>query len=191
MKTQRLLESLAAQLANTIDNAQLTEKTQSQIERLKALHDIDQAINSSLDLQVTLNILLDQVIEKLQVDAVAVLLLNPKSNILEYSASRGFRTRTIEHYSQDMGGGLSGKVAMERHLVQALNLSEVDDDLAYTNLMQEENFVSYYNVPLIAKGQVKGMLDIFNRTPLNPGQEWYNFLETLGGQAAITIDNTN
>ncbi len=188
---QRLLESLAAQLASAVDNVQLTEKSQRQIERLKALHDLDQVINSSLDLQVTLNILLDQVIEKLQVDAVAVLLLNPKSNKLEHSASRGFRTRTIEHYTQDMEEGLSGKAAMERHLVQTLNLAEVEDDLAYTNLMQEENFVSYYNIPLIAKGQVKGMLDIFNRSPLNPNQEWYNFLETLGGQAAIAIDNTS
>ena len=188
---QHLLESLAAQLASAVDNAQLTEKSRRQIERLKALHDIDLVINSSLDLRVTLNILLDRVIEKLQVDAVAVLLLNPKSNKLEYSASRGFRTRTIEQYSLCMGEGLSGKKAMEHHLVQALNLTEVDDDLAYTNLMQEENFVSYYNVPLIAKGQVKGMLDIFNRTPLNPDQDWYNFLETLGGQAAIAIDNTS
>ncbi len=188
---QRLLESLAAQLANAIDNAQLTEKYQRQIERLKALHDIDLVINSSLDLRVTLNILLDQLVEKLQVDAVAVLLLNPKSNMLEYKASRGFRTRTIEQYSLRMGEGLSGKSAMERHLVQALNLAEVDDDLAYTNLMQEENFVSYYNVPLVAKGQVKGMLDIFNRTPLNPDQDWFNFLETLGEQAAIAIDNTS
>jgi putative nucleotidyltransferase with HDIG domain len=58
-------------------------------------------------------------------------------------------------------------------------------------MMQEENFASYFSVPLVAKGQVKGMLDIFNRTLLNPDQEWYNFLETLGGQAAIAIDNTS
>ena len=188
---QRLLESLAAQLANAVDNAQLAEKSQRQIEQLKALHDIDLVINSSLDLRVTLNIILDQVIEKLQIDAAAVLLLNPKSNMLEYTASRGFRTRTIEQYSLQMGEDLSGKTAVERHLVQALDLAEVDSDLAYTNMMQEENFISYYSVPLIAKGQVKGMLDIFNRTPLNPDQEWYNFLETLGGQAALAIDNTS
>ncbi|MCD6576546.1 MAG: GAF domain-containing protein [Anaerolineaceae bacterium] len=188
---QRLLESLAAQLASAIDNAQLSEKSQRQIERLKALHDIDLVINSSLDLRVTLNILLDQVVEKLQVDAAVVLLLNPKSNILEYSASRGFRTQTIQQYHLHMGEGLSGKTAVERHLVQAFNLTEIDNNLAYTNIMQEENFVSYFSVPLIAKGQVKGMLDIFNRTLLNPDQEWYNFMETLGGQAAIAIDNTS
>jgi len=187
----RLLESIAAQAAIALDNARLLEQTHSQIERLAALHDIDLVINSSLDLRVTLNILLDQVVEKLDVDAVAVLLLNPRSQMLEYTASRGFRTRIIEHYNLRMGEGVSGQAAMERHLVQALNLSELEDDLAYTNLMQEEGFASYFSVPLVAKGQIKGVLDIFNRLLLNPDQEWFNFLETLAGQAAIAIDNTS
>ena len=188
---RRLLESIAAQAAIALDNARLLEQTQNQIERLAALHDIDLVINSSLDLRVTLNILLDQVVEKLNVDAAAVLLLNPRSQILEYTAGRGFHTHIIEQYHLRMGEGISGQAAMERHLVQALNLNELEDDLAYTNLMQEEGFASYYSVPLVAKGQIKGVLDLFNRTPLNPDQEWFNFLETLAGQAAIAIDNTS
>ncbi len=190
-KHQKLLESIAAQAAVALDNARLLEQTNSQIDRLAALHDIDLVINSSLDLRVTLNILLDQVVEKLEVDAAAVLLLNPRSQILEYTASRGFHTHIIEHYHLRMGEGISGQAAMERHLVQALNLNELEDDLAYTNLMQEESFASYYSVPLVAKGQIKGVLDIFNRSLLNPDQEWFNFLETLAGQAAIAIDNTS
>jgi PAS domain S-box-containing protein len=188
---RKLLESIAAQAAIALDNARLLEQTHNQIERLAALHDIDLVINSSLDLRVTLNILLDQVVEKLSVDAAAVLLLNPRSQILEYTASRGFHTHIIEQYHLRMGEGISGQAAMERHLVQALNLNELEDDLAYTNLMQEEGFASYYSVPLVAKGQIKGVLDLFNRTPLNPDQEWFNFLETLAGQAAIAIDNTS
>lgn len=187
---RRLMESIAAQAAIALDNARLLEQTHSQIERLAALHDIDLVINSSLDLRVTLNILLDQVVEKLNVDAAAVLLLNPRSQILEYTASRGFHTHIIEQYHLRMGEGISGQAAMERHLVQALNLNELEDDLAYTNLMQEEGFASYYSVPLVAKGQIKGVLDLFNRSLLNPDQEWFNFLETLAGQAAIAIDNT-
>ncbi len=187
---RKLMESIAAQAAIALDNARLLEQTHSQIERLAALHDIDLVINSSLDLRVTLNILLDQVVEKLDVDAAAVLLLNPRSQILEYTASRGFHTHIIEQYHLRMGEGISGQAAMERHLVQALNLNEIEDDLAYTNLMQEEGFASYYSVPLVAKGQIKGVLDLFNRTLLNPDQEWFNFLETLAGQAAIAIDNT-
>ncbi|HAF61758.1 MAG TPA: hypothetical protein DCK95_05485 [Anaerolineaceae bacterium] len=189
-KHLHLLESLGSQIAITMENARLLEQTQSQLERLSALHDIDLVINSSLDLRVTLNILLDQVVEKLNVDAAAVLLLNPQTQLLNYAAGRGFRTRTIESYHLRLGEGISGQATMERHLVQALNLFEADDNMAYLPLLQEEGFLSFYSVPLIAKGQVKGVLDIFNRSLITPDQEWIYFLETLAGQAAIAIDNT-
>jgi putative nucleotidyltransferase with HDIG domain len=168
----------------------LVEQTQNRLQRLSALHDIDLVINSSLDLRVTMNILLDQVIEKLNVDAASVMLLNTKTQLLEFAAGRGFRTRKIEEYRLRLGEGISGQAAMERHLVQSLNLSELDENSAYPTLLSEEGFISYYSVPLIAKGQVKGVLDIFNRTLISPDQEWVNFLETLAGQAAIAIDNT-
>jgi putative nucleotidyltransferase with HDIG domain len=42
---------------------------------------------------------------------------------------------------------------------------------------------------LIAKGQLKGVLEIFNREALNPDPEWLDYLETLGRQAAIAIEN--
>jgi HD-GYP domain-containing protein (c-di-GMP phosphodiesterase class II) len=57
------------------------------------------------------------------------------------------------------------------------------------DLLTEEGFVAYYGTPLIAKGQVKGVLEIYHRLPLEPDAEWVNFFETLAGQAAIAIDN--
>lgn len=186
----KLLESMGAQLAVALDNARLLEQTQSQIERLAALHDIDLAINSSLDLRVTMNILLDQVVEKLKVDAAAVLLLNSQNQMLEFAAGRGFRTHSIEKYSLRLGEGVSGQAAMERHLIQALNLDELDGSQVYAAIMQTEGFDTYFSVPLIAKGQVKGVLDVFHRSVLTPDQDWINFLETLAGQAAIAIDNS-
>jgi putative nucleotidyltransferase with HDIG domain len=53
-----------------------------------------------------------------------------------------------------------------------------------------EGFVSFYAAPLIAQGKVKGVLEIFHRSVLDPDDEWLNFLETLAGQAAIAIENT-
>lgn len=185
-----LVESLGSQIAITMENTRLLEQTQRQLERLSALHDIDLVINSSLDLRVTLNILLDQVVEKLNVDAAAVLLLNQQTQLLNFAAGRGFRTRTIESYKLRLGEGISGQATMERHLVQALDLFESDEGMAYLPLLQEEGFLSFYSVPLIAKGQVKGVLDIFNRKLITPDQDWIFFLETLAGQAAIAIDNT-
>ena len=187
---RRLLESLGAQLAGAIDNAQLSQKNNHQIARLAALHDIDLAINSSLDLRVILNILLDQVIEKLEIDAAVVHLLDSMTHTMEYAACRGFHTRSIEQYKLRLNKNETGKGAVEQHLIQAFNLID-EESFAYTDLMDDEGFVSYYSVPLMAKGHMMGVLDIFNRKVLNPDHEWFNFLETLGGQAAIAINNTS
>ena len=187
---QKLLESMAAQLAVALDNSHLIEKTQNQVSRLEALHDIDTAINSSLDLRVIMNILLDQVVEKLEVDAAAVLLVNTPKHQLEFSASRGFKTHDIDQYSIKIGDNLSAQQAIEQHIIQALDLIDSEDQPGYSEIMEKEGFESFYSVPLIAKGQIKGVLDVFHRSPLNPDQDWFNFLETLAGQAAIAIDNT-
>ncbi len=55
--------------------------------------------------------------------------------------------------------------------------------------MTGEGFVSYHGMPLTAKGNVKGVLEIFHRTPFAPDPDWLEFLETLAGQAAIAIDD--
>ena len=53
------------------------------------------------------------------------------------------------------------------------------------------SLIAYYGVPLVAKSQVKGVLEIFHRAPLSVDGEWVAFLETLAGQIAIAIDNLN
>jgi putative nucleotidyltransferase with HDIG domain len=55
--------------------------------------------------------------------------------------------------------------------------------------MNEEQFQAYFGAPLISKANIRGVLEIFHRTPLDPDPEWLDFLEALAGQAAIAIDN--
>lgn len=187
---QRLLESMAAQLAVAIDNSRLIEQINHQVERLASLHDIDTAINSSLDLRVIMNILLDQVIKRLGVDAAAILLMDHGGQELKFKASRGFKTHDIEKYAIPIEKDLINSNTLEQHLVQALNLSESHPQSGYAEILQNEGFESFFSVPLIAKGLIKGVLDVFHRELLNPDQDWFNFLDTLAGQAAIAIDNT-
>jgi len=55
--------------------------------------------------------------------------------------------------------------------------------------MYEEDFIVYYGIPLIAKGVLKGVLEIFHREPLSLNSEWLMFSNALAGLAAIAIDN--
>ncbi|MEF9426219.1 MAG: hypothetical protein L0956_03260 [Candidatus Mariimomonas ferrooxydans] len=71
------------------------EIKEQQLKRLNVLHSVEKAITSSLDLRVTLDVLLNQVTTQLNIDAATVLLLNPQTQILEYIVSRGFRSSTL------------------------------------------------------------------------------------------------
>ena len=76
--------------ANAINRATLHEETKNRMEHLSALRTIDNAITSSTDLTFVLNILIEQVKDKLRVDAVSILLYDPITNYLEHAASIGF-----------------------------------------------------------------------------------------------------
>jgi response regulator RpfG family c-di-GMP phosphodiesterase len=158
-----------------------------QIERLAAMRAIDAAILSSLDLKVTLNVILDQVTTLLQVDAAAVLLRAAPSQALEYAAVRGIRRDALPTIGPHFGAECAGYVALHRRI---LRLPGADaPGVPSQHALRDQGFAGYFGVPLVAKGRVEGVLEIFHRVALDPDQEWQEFLETLAGQAAIAIDH--
>ncbi len=184
-----LLQGLADQAAQAITNARLFEETRRRLKFVQALRSIDHAIASSLDLRVTFGVVLDEVTTRLNMDAAAILLLNPHTLMLEYAAWRGFRTGAIERVSLRLGEGYAGRAALERRTIYIPCLQEAERDPVQAPLLADEGFVTYYAAPLIAKGQIQGVLEVCHRSPVDPDGEWLQFLETLAGQAAIAIDN--
>ncbi|ACV63579.1 putative PAS/PAC sensor protein [Desulfofarcimen acetoxidans DSM 771] len=176
-------------VAATMDNVRLFEEAGRRLKHVEALRNIDMAITSSLDLRVTFQVVMDQVISQLGIDAAVILLLNPYSQTLEYAAGRGFRTNNAERTSSKLGESNAGRAATERRIVHIPNLEQSEKTFLRPDIPDVEGFVTYYGAPLIAKGQVKGVLEIFQRKYFKPDQEWLDFLETLAGQAAIAIDN--
>ena len=165
------------------------EKARIRLEHLDTLHAIDLIITSSLDLHLTLREFIDHVIAQFHVDAVDVLLFNPHTLVLEYAAGRGFLTPKIQESRLRLGEGIAGVAALEHRVIGIPDLKAPDSGFARTPLLEGEEFVAYYAVPLIAKGQVKGVLDLLHRAPLPLDSEQQGFLESLAVQAAIAIDN--
>ena len=165
------------------------EKIRKHLEHLTALVEIDRAINFSFDLNLSLATLLTHVIVQLEVDAADVLLLSPVTRMLEYVAGRGFHTTAIEHVNQPVGDGYAGRAAKKRTIVHISDLTKEQDCFLRRALLDGEKFASYYGVPLIAKGQVVGVLEIFHRSRLVRDKDWLEFLKALAAQAAIAIDN--
>lgn len=185
----RTLNAISDIASTAIHRTTLRQKTEQQLQRLTALRNIDAAITSSLDLRRTLNILLEQILSQLHIDAAAVLLYKPNLRRLEYAAGRGFHTSHIAQSKMQAGEGTAGKVASDRQMLTIENLNAPGILLKRLDMVRDEGFISYYGVPLIAQGELRGVLELFHRSALKPEPDWLEFLESLGLQAAVALEN--
>lgn len=165
------------------------EQVHNQLNWLNALREIDLAITSTFDLRANLSILLSQAVKLLSVDAATVLLLNTSKNTLDFEAGIGFQTDAPQTASIKMGESYAGKAAQEQMLIKIPNLSNDPDNQFLTGFFKGEGFVSYYGAPLVVKGNVIGVLEVFSRSIVERSDDWFNFYGTLTGQAAIAVDN--
>jgi PAS domain S-box-containing protein len=174
----------------TTDRKHAEETIQQQLGRMSALRSIDKAITASLDVTLTLDIILSQITLELKIDAAAVLLLNPTTQVLKCIISTGFQSDALQHTQLKLGEGNAGRAALERRILTVPNLRENLDSFSKSELFPDENFISYFAVPLIVKGQVKGILELFHRSYFDPDPNWYEFLEAIAAQSAIAMDNS-
>ena len=188
-KEMDIMEFVSTQVAMAIERKRSFEEIQRHLQRLNALRTIDMALTSGFDLRLNLGVLLEQVLTQLAVDAADVLLLNPYTLTLEYAAGRGFRTRAVENARIRLGESFAGRAALEHRAVRLDNPAQTQEIPQFAALWNGEGFAAYYAVPLVAKGQVKGVLEVFHRAPLAAERDWVSFLEALAGQAAIAIEN--
>jgi putative nucleotidyltransferase with HDIG domain len=185
----RLLEALAEMAGATIHRLRLHEETLRRVRQLEALQTIDRAITATLDLRVSLAILLEQTVTQLNVDAAGVLLYHPHRNVLDYAAGHGLRSPLYRHTRLRLGEGLTGLAALEHRLLVVPDLAHTDGPWDRQALQEAEGFVSYAVAPLVAKGQLQGVLEVFHRSPLQADEEWVRFFQALAQQASIAVDN--
>jgi PAS domain S-box-containing protein/putative nucleotidyltransferase with HDIG domain len=167
----------------------LNERLERRMGRIAALHQIALAIMASPDMECILDLLLAQARAQLGADAAAVLLCDPHADTLAYAAGSGLRSPVTGRPPRPLAFGYAGQAARERRAVEVPDLAWMPEVFAHDPEMSAEGFTAYWAVPLIAKGEVRGVLEIFGRSPLTPDDEWRECLDVLAGQAAIAIDS--
>lgn len=166
------------------------EQIEQQLGRLKALRTIDLAILGTTDTQLLLQSVLAQVMSQLHADAAAIFIFNPHTLTVDTSASIGYRTREAERERVRLGDGVAGKAARERRTIAVPDLSQVDMSEGLRKRANEEGILAVYAVPLIAKGNVIGVLDVFFRRPYTASEDWLQFCEALAGQTAMAMESS-
>jgi len=184
----RLLTTLADIAGNAIYRSNLFQQSEEQIRRLTTLREMDTAITSSLDLNITLNILTEHLMTKMGVSAARILIYNPNSQMLDSYTTAGFHDRSQSRQPIGIGDDLASQTLLSRKELLIENIEE-EKSILLPEYFIREGFKSYLAIPLFSKGATKGVVETFFRSLFTPTTDWKDFLKTLAGQATIAIDN--
>jgi signal transduction histidine kinase len=170
-----------------VENARLFGQTKSNLEKIRALHEIAMATSSTLDLHDVLDILLEQIDRVLPYSATTVRLLNAESGMLEAAACRNIDKE--EWRKKSSGAGLPRQVLEKMSPLTVSNL-QTDRRVRDAQFLRKHGLVSYLGMPLIARDVIFGVLSFYTRRQCEFTGEQVEFLSALASQAAMAIHNS-
>jgi signal transduction protein with GAF and PtsI domain len=179
-------EALAETGAIAIENARMYERIQKDYETLMSLSEAVKAVNSTLDLQAVLNLLVRNMVQALQLKASAIRLLDPKERTLALVASHGLSEKYLNKGPVDADKSISD--AMEGKTISVYSVVE-DQRAQYPKEAEEEGIASIVSVPMRIKGRIVGVMRLYTPKPREFSEEEINSAEVLAETGAIAIEN--
>ena len=155
-------------------------------ERLRRLQALTDAALAHLELETLLGTLLLRVRELLEVDTVAVLLLDEETNELVARAAVGIEEDVEQGVRIPVGGGFAGRVAAERRPVY---LQDVDHAHVLNPILREKRIKSMLGVPLLAGGVVIGVMHVGSLVLRELHTDETDLLQLAADRAAIAIEH--
>jgi len=126
-------------------------------ERLRQIEWVTDAALARLNVEDLLAELLERVQWLLEVDTVAVLLLDASAEQLVATAARGIEAEVRQGVRIPLGRGFAGRVAAEK---KPVILPRVDHTTVLNPILWEHGIRSLLGVPLLATGRVIGVLHV-------------------------------
>ena len=172
------------------ERKRVEEEIQRDRVQLTVLQDINRAATSTLDLDGVLNLLLDKIDVLLPYAASGISLFNRGTGKLERLTIRNLDEKALQATLEKSEGGL-GRIVLENKAPLVIRNVQKDARLPpVAEFYIKYGFVSYLGLPLIAKGEVIGVLSLLTREEHEFSPEEIEFISTLAGQAAIAIQNS-
>jgi len=169
-----------------IINAQMYEAKSKELEFLKGLQQVFKAINSTLEVQKVLSLLVKTATTALDIKAAAVRLLDDKRKQMELVAHFGLSDRYVS----------KGPVETDKSIAEAMTGKAVimydvasDARAQYPQVAAEEGIKSIISIPIVLKGNVIGVLRLYTSERRDFSEEEITFMTSLAEQAALALEN--
>ncbi len=198
-RKQSLIKTVAHQVSEALERARLTEQTQlalTQAEKrsqeMATINEIVTQISTSLDLQHSLQIVVDELATAVNVDQVRVALIQPGGKELLVIAEHHDASRSPSAVGMTIpieGNELTQTVIQSRRMMVVEDAQNDPQTAPVHELFRQQGIETVVLLPLVVKDEVIGTLgmDILDDRPISP--ESLQMAETVVYQTATAIQN--
>ncbi|MCC7358955.1 MAG: GAF domain-containing protein [Anaerolineales bacterium] len=179
----RVLKLLGDQAAIAIENARLFEAERAAREQAEALREVAATLNTSLDRERLLQLILEQLARVVKYDSASIML------------SAGERLTLVAHSglkAAEQTGLAFGALAHLRQVLasgQPLIIGDTSENPGWSQLQGAEYIRCWMGVPLAAQGRAIGLLNLDKETPRFYTDRDAELAAAFANQAAAAIEN--
>jgi signal transduction histidine kinase len=193
-----LVTSFANQAVIAIENVRLlnelrtrTDELAHSVEELRALGEVSQAVNSTLDLETVLDTIVAKATQLSGTEAGAIYVVNDQANF-ELRGTFGMSDELIAAITDRTGSFSSaiGDIIENRQPVQVADLKS-EPPSPVNDVILQAGFRARLLVPLIGAERVVGALVVRRKTPGEFPSTTIDLLQTFAAQSVLAIENAN
>lgn len=183
-----LMQTIADQASIAVLNARLYTESQRTARVMTALAEGAEAMNSSLELQDVWRRILNQTMQALQVETVALALIDHTNFDLVFHAAAGYNSGNIPGRHIPQGAGLAGAVIKEERGFVVPNVS-LETRYSEVDKFGGIQMRAVAIVPIQSQGKVIGVLEAINPISGSFDPDALLVMAGLGSLAGSAIQN--
>jgi signal transduction histidine kinase/CheY-like chemotaxis protein len=199
-KHVELVTNFANQAVIAIENVRLlnelrarTDELGQSVEELRALGEVTQAVNSTLDLQTVLSTIVAQAVDLSDTEAGSIYVLDPATDEFHLRATQGMSDELIaELQRQDIGLGEKtiAEAAAHRAPVQFPDL-KLQAPSGVQDILLRAGYRALLVVPLLDAEGILGVLVVRRKAPGEFPKHTVDLLQTFAAQSVLAVRNAN
>src|SRR5262245_41877392 len=196
-KQIELAETFADQAVIAIENVRLFDELQARtnelihsVEELRALGEVMQAVNSTLDLQTVLSTIVAKAVQLSGTDAGAICVFEEAQQLFRLRATYGLSEELIAAI-EDQHLGASDAIHQATRDKQPQEASDIGDEppSPLREIAIQAGYRARLIVPLVSADQVLGALVIRRKQPGEFPKGTIQLLQTFAAQSVLAIQN--
>ncbi len=196
-KQIELVTNFAAQAVIAIENTRLLHELQARtgelaqsVGELRALGEVSQAVNSTVDLETVLTTIVAKATQLSSTEAGAIYVFDDAAQEFRLRATHGLDDSAVAEIRDRhirIGETAIGEAALRRVPIQ---IADIQNDPSTTlDIIVRAGFRALLIVPLLSADQIVGALVVRRRQPGEFSKGTIELLQTFGAQSVLAIQN--